>query len=418
MGETRRIRVLMKDGRRFEGLVLPKTDYSSDDILIIKLNNGYNIGITEKNIVKKDYLKETTSMKKIKALHIKGKGPLISVIGTGGTISSRVDYVTGGVKASMSADEIIASVPEVANYAQIEFVEVMRKLSEDMTPKNWSEIAQSIYHALKKSEGAVVFHGTDTMHYTASAISFMIDTIKPIVFTGAQRSSDRPSTDAFVNALCSVHAAKSNIAESVICFHSETSDSINHIIRGNRARKIHTSARPAFKSINYPPLAKVWPDGKFEKTADYIERGDGKPRLRNKVEPKVALIKIFPGADPSILNWYASKGYKGIVLEGTGLGHVPVNPDNKKGWIPVIKELKDRIIFVATSQAINGRTHKNVYTNLRELSRLGVSFVGDMLPETAYTKLSWALGNFPKTEVKKTMETNLKGEMSERTLRI
>jgi glutamyl-tRNA(Gln) amidotransferase subunit D len=326
-----------------------------------------------------------------------------------------VDYLTGGVKASMTAGEIFGAVPEAAGLADLKFTNLMNKLSEDMVPKNWAAIAAGVHKLLRNSEGVVVLHGTDTMHYTASALSFMLDTPKPVVLTGAQRSSDRPSSDAYMNVLCSINTAKSDVGEVVVCFHASTSDDFCHVIRGNRAFKGHSSARWAFRSINVPPLARVWPDGKFEKLSDYTERKKGKGKLLNKVEPRVALVKVFPGASPDVLNHYASKGYKGIVIEGTGLGHVPVNPDGGRGWIPTIKELRDDMLFVVTSQTLWGRTHKHVYTNLRKLSRLGVLFVGDMIPETAYTKLVWALGNFSRETAGKIMKKNVRGELSART---
>ncbi len=418
MDRVRKARVTLRDGRVFVGYLLPRTEFSGEDVVVLKLENGYNVGLNSKDIRKKEFLKGKAPIRKVPRIKVKGKGPVVSVVGTGGTIASRVDYLTGGVRASMNTAEILSAIPEAAEHAELRFVNVMHKLSEDMTPKNWAEIASQVARALKHSEGVVVLHGTDTMHYSASALSFMLDTPKPVVFTGAQRSSDRPSSDAYMNILCSIEAAKSDVGEVTVCFHSSTSDDFNHLIRGNRARKLHSSARAAFKSVNYPPLAKVWPDGKFEKIADYFPRREGNLALHNKFEPRVALVKTFPGADPDVLRYYASKNYKGIVIEATGLGHVPVNPDGGKSWIPVIEELRDEVLFVITSQTLWGRTHRYVYTNLRKLSRLGVSFVGDMLPETAYTKLVWALGNFDPEDARSIMESNLKGEMEKRTVSV
>ncbi|MBR9680972.1 MAG: Glu-tRNA(Gln) amidotransferase subunit GatD [Candidatus Altiarchaeota archaeon] len=408
MAKTNRVKITTKDGRIFIGYEIPKSDSSSDDISIIKLDNGYNIGVNTNKILKKEILKGMAQIKKIPVPKITGHGPKISLVGTGGTIASRVDYITGGVEGSMSTDEIISNVPEAADYADLKFVDVMNKQSEDFSPKDWLKIASAVYKELKKSEGVIVTHGTDTMHYTSSIMSFLIDTTKPIVFTGAQRSSDRPSSDAFMNILCSIHAAKQRIPESMICFHSSMSDDFNFLMRGNRTKKLHTSARHAFKSVNQLPLAKVWVDGKFKKLSDPIK--EQKPKLFSKLEEKVALVKVFPGSDPAILDYYASKNYKGIVLEGTGLGHVPVN--SKKSWIPKLEELKDEMTFVVTSQTDHGRTHKHVYSNLRKVSRLGVLYVEDMIPETAYTKLMWVLGNKLETSI---MNQNVKGELSNRT---
>ena len=410
----KRVRLTLKNGRSFAGFMLPKTEFSRKDITILKLDNGYNIGVGAAEIKKVDVLKKLPP-RKIPRLRIKGRGPRVSVIGTGGTVSSRVDYITGGVESSMSVEEILAFVPEAADHADLKFATAMNKLSEDMTPRNWVKIARETHKSLKDSEGIIILHGTDTMHYTASALSFMLDTDKPVILTGAQRSSDRPSTDAFLNILCSIHAAKSDVAEVGVCFHSGMSDDFNNLIRGNRARKLHSSARPAFVSVNRPPLASVWPNGKMKKGADYMKRGEAKLRLRPKLDGRVAIVKTFPGSDPEILSYYASQGYKGIIIEGTGLGHVPVSPGNKRSWIPVIEDFKDELVFVITSQTIFGRTHRNVYTNLRKLSSLGVSFVGDMTTEAAYAKLMWALGNHGREGAREIMEKNLKREMSPRT---
>lgn len=418
MADVKRARVEMEDGREFEGFIIPETEASADDILLLKLDNGYNVGLSKKKIKKKEIIEGEAPIQKVPRAQVKGRGPTVSVVGTGGTIASRVDYFTGGVKASMDTDEILAAVPEAAQHAQLRFTNLFNKLSEDMVPQNWADIAAEVHSQLSDSEGVVVLHGTDTMHYTASALSFMLETPKPVVLTGAQRSSDRPSTDAFQNILCSLHTAQANLGEVVVCFHAGTSDDYNHVLRGNRSRKMHTSARSAFKSINCPPLARVWPGGKWEDLAGHSARGEGEAELQNAFEPKVALVKVFPGSDPSVLDYYASEGYKGIVLEGTGLGHVPVDPDNGRGWLPTIRELRDDLAIVVTSQALYGRTHRHVYTNLRKLSRLGAVFVGDMLPETAYTKLVWALGNFDMAKVPDIMKKNLHGELSPRTLQI
>ena len=405
----------MNDGRVFEGFIVPRTESSSEDILILKLKSGYNVGLSRKNIASIRDIEEVqfpsgTSRK------IEGKGPKVTVIGTGGTISSKVDYVTGGVEAKMSAEEILSFVPEVAEFADLEFVNVMKILSEDMSPGNWEKIARAAWKGVKESNGSIILHGTDTMHYTSSMLSFMINTSKPIVFTGAQRSSDRPSTDAFVNLLTSVRAALSDVAEVAICFHASMSDDFNYLIRGNRARKMHTSRRAAFVSVNYPPLAKVWPDGKIEKVANYMTRSDAEPELDTKIDERVALVKVYPGSDPEILNWFRSRGYRGVIVEGTGLGHVPVSPDNGRSWLPVISSLSDEMFVGVVSQTIFGRTHRYVYTNLRKLAAAGAVHLEDMTAEAAYTKLMWVLGHTDDLdEVGRLMLKNLKGEISKRT---
>jgi len=419
--ERRKVRIKTDDGRVFEGFIIPKTEFSSEDIVVLKLRSGYNIGISEKRIKEIEDLGEEAEVGRVILREkIEGKGPRVTMIGTGGTIASRVDYLTGGVKASMSVEEILSFVPEVEKFADLKFINLMQKLSEDMVPENWKQIAEEVGKHIKGSNGIVILHGTDTMHYTSSILSFMIDALKPIILTGAQRSSDRPSTDAFINILASVHAALSDIGEVAICFHASMSDECNYVIRGNRARKMHTSSRPAFKSINYPPLARIWPDGRFEKIAEYYSRNNEyEPKIDTKIEEKVALVKVYPGADPEILRWFAERGYRGIIIEGTGLGHVPVAPDNGKSWIPVIEELSEEVFVGIVSQTIFGRTHRYVYTNLRKLHRAGAVHLEDMTAETAYTKAMWVLGHVQDLEeAKKLMLKNLKGEISKRTLNV
>ncbi len=423
--DNKQVIVKLKDGTEVEGIAIPKTEYSKDDILIVKRRDGYNVGVSKQRIksikVVGDVGARAGRAAKADPKQFKG-GPGVGLLATGGTIASRVDYVTGGVRASMSAEEILSAVPEAGDFATIDFKTLFNKLSEDMTPQDWVRIAKATAALLKKNEGVVVLHGTDTLHYTAAALSFMIDSGKPVVLTGAQRSSDRPSSDAFENILASLRTAQSRIGETVVCFHSGTSDGSFDVMRATRVRKMHTSARPAFKSINTPVLATIDTAGRLKKLADFAERNNRKKTTVDaKLEDKVALVKVFPGSDPAVLEWYAGQGYKGVVLEGTGLGHVPVNPSNGRGWIPAIRKVmeEEKLAVVMTSQAIYGRTHPYVYTNLRALSKEGVIFAGDILPETALVKLMWVLGHTNKTEeVAKLMRTDLRGELTPRTLQV
>ncbi|HDR53202.1 MAG TPA: Glu-tRNA(Gln) amidotransferase subunit GatD [archaeon] len=428
--DNQQVEIRMKDGRRLEGVALPSTDFSDKSILIVKLKNGYNVGLSRKDILRVERRGRVEGIGRMGGVGnmLKGKPstgtrdvPPVGVLGTGGTVASRVDYVTGGVRASMTAEEILAFVPEVAEFADIKFVNLFSKLSEDMCPQDWPEIVRATARLLRQTEGVVVLHGTDTLHYTAAALAFMLTTSKPVVLTGAQRSSDRPSTDAFLNIQCGLRTALSDLGEPVVCFHSSTSDGTCDLMRATRTRKMHTSARAAFRSINTPVLARMDRGGKLEKLADYLLRSKGpaKVKVDVRLEPEVALVKVHPGADPRILKWYAQRGYKGVVLEGTGLGHVPVSPSNGRSWMPVIQKLAGEMAVVMTSQTIYGRTHPFVYTNLRELSQAGVIFAGDTLPETAMVKLMWVLGHTQKLEkVARQMQTNIKGELNPRTLEI
>jgi len=258
-----------------------------------------------------------------------------------------------------------------------------------------------------------VAHGTDTMHYTAAALSFILETPVPIIVTGAQRSSDRPSSDAFLNLMSSVAMAKSDIAEVTVCMHATENDNQAYIHRGTRVRKMHTSRRDTFNSINSPPLARV-KDGRvkiIDKTFTNHKRGECQLEVNDSLEEKVGFIKSYPGIAAELLDYHIDKGYRGILMEGTGLGHCPDH------LIPSLERAADEEIpVVMTSQCLYGRTNLNVYSTGRKILSSGVISVEDMLPETAYVKLVWALGqtNQPE-EVKTIMQTNLKGEMDEKS---
>jgi glutamyl-tRNA(Gln) amidotransferase subunit D len=258
------------------------------------------------------------------------------------------------------------------------------------------------------------------MHFTTAALSFFLkDLSKPVIFTAAQRSIDRGSSDAFMNLICSVAAAaKSDIAEVMTCMHGTTNDDYCILIRGSKVRKMHTSRRDAFRPVNELPLAKVYSDGKIEITnKNYNKRSDKKVTLENRFEDKTALIQIYPGMDPEIIDFYVKKGYKGIVISATALGHTPTEA-SPLNLLPAIKKAIDKgVAVVIASQTLYGRVHPYVYTNLRKLSiDLSCIFVEDMLPETAYIKLGWVLSQTTKPEkIREAMLTNVAGEITERT---
>lgn len=354
--------------------------------------------------------------------NIENNKKTISILGTGGTIASRIDYKTGGVYASFSSSDIITQIPELEKIAEIRARQIMQVMSEDITPLDWRIIAKEVANEINSEvDGIIITHGTDTMHYTAAALSFMLrDLKKPVVLVGSQRSSDRGSSDAFINLICaSQFITKSDVAEVCIVMHENISDETCIAIRGCRARKMHTSRRDAFKPINDLPIARIYPEGRIEIISkNYKKRDREKPyvNLDNNLEEKVALIKMYPGVDSRIIDFYIKNGYKGFVIEATGLGHVSTIGKNcmlKK----IEKAIKKEIPVVITSQCLYGRVHPTIYANLRKLSKIGCIFAEDMLPEVAYIKLMYALAHSNNIEeVKKIMLTNLANEISERTL--
>ena len=397
----------------FEGILLPSTD---ENIITIKMKNGYNIGILKENIKNIEIVAKGEKPKyELPPLNIEKNKDFktISILSTGGTVASKVDYKTGAVHPSFTADDLIRAVPELLDIANIKGRAIMNILSENMKPEYWKKIAEEIKKEIENgADGIVIAHGTDTMGYTASALSFMVKADVPIVLVGAQRSSDRPSSDAALNLISAVLAAREPIKGVYVVMHGESGDTFCYMHKGVKVRKCHSSRRDAFKSINSIPVAKINPFTKEIIYLQEVEKSDNskKVEINTNLEEKVALIKIYPGMDGEIIRFYVDKGYKGIVLEGTGLGHAP------EYIFEDIKYAIDKgVVVVMTTQTINGRVNMNVYSNGRELQKLGVIGCEDMLPEVAYVKLMYLLGNYEPEEAKKLINKNLVGEIEYRS---
>jgi glutamyl-tRNA(Gln) amidotransferase subunit D len=286
-----------------------------------------------------------------------------------------------------------------------------------MTHEHWQQLAKSVAKELKTSRGVIVTHGTDTLHFTAAALSFMLrDLGKPVVLVGAQRSTDRGSSDAAFNLLCSTRVALSDMAAVGICMHGNMADDYCIFTRGTKVRKMHTSRRDAFRPVNDKPLAMVWPDGKIKKMQRVPKRSSSTAKADTSFEPKVALIKSYPGRMPDVIDFYVNKGYRGLVLEATGLGQLPTY--GKVSWLKSIKRATDRGVLVCgAAETLYGRLNPNVYTEGRMCKEAGVLFLEDMLPETAYVKLGWVLGHTKSAEkAKEMMLTNYAGEISARIM--
>lgn len=410
---------IVKLGKTYEGLLMPRSGTGDSNCIVIKLSSGYNIGIKYEKGVSIEKIGTLIKKEPVESgMKFDQSKPKVSLIMTGGTIVNRVDYRTGGVAPLESPDQLLSNIPEMKNIAFVQNVlRPFSKASEDFNYKDWQALAKLAADELNKNHGVIVGHGTDTMHYTSAALSFMLRNLsKPLVFVGSQRSSDRGSSDAFMNLTCAAHAAVSDIAEVGVCMHATTNDNCCNLIRGTKARKMHSSRRDAFRSINEAPIAKIWPDGRIDVNNDYRRRSDEKVSADIKFEPNVALLKAYPGSEPEVLEFLAKKGYKGFVIEGTGLGHVPTAAE--KSWLPQIKKLtKDGIPVVITTQTIYGRVNTNVYTNLRILFNEAKAIPGeDMTSETAYVKLGWVLGHTKDAEeTRSIMLTNIAGEITKRS---
>ncbi|MCK5282452.1 MAG: Glu-tRNA(Gln) amidotransferase subunit GatD [Nanoarchaeota archaeon] len=413
-----RIKIVTKE-KEIEGILMPN---ESDSSVFIKRNDGYNMGIDKKKITKISVLKAKTEKKEQKKV-IKDKKGLkkIVILHTGGTIASKVDYETGGVIAKFSAGDLIEMFPELIEIANFQTDLVSNMMSEDMVFSDYQKIISSIKKYIGKCDGIIIGHGTDTLAYTAAALSFAIENPSiPILLVGSQRSSDRGSSDAAQNLLCaSLFITRSDFKGIAICMHNSSNDDKCAILPPTKTRKMHTSRRDAFKTINDSPIALV--DSKSQKI-EFIKEltdkatPDNKIIIKDKFETKVGLLKTHPNIDPNLFEFF-TKNYKAIIIEGTGLGHAPTNlgNNNLKNYEILKRFIKSGGIVAITSQCLFGRVHPNVYTNLRRLSDIGCIFCEDMLPETAFIKLAWLLGNYDKEKAKELLNKNLREEITERT---
>ena len=416
------------ESKSYEGILIPRSETGAGDHIVVKLKSGYNVGvrITSKIRVEKVGKGNKPSFASPPLPEQKPELPRVVIMSTGGTIASRVDYRTGAVRSALSASDLYGVVPELSDIARVDTQILFGLYSENITPKHWGEIAEAVAtHISQGVNGVLIAHGTDTMAYTAAALSFALQNLPvPVILVGAQRSSDRPSSDAATNLICAVEAAaRAPFAEVVLAMHETVSDSAIVFHRGTRVRKCHTSRRDTFKSVNATPIARVLSEStpsllnKEQSvsmlTDDYRQRDPSRKLvLKPDFSDKVALVKFHPGLDPAVIDWYVDRGFKGILLEGSGLGHV------SKFCFDAIKKAVSRGVVVAlASQCIWGRVNMNVYDTGRDLLNRGVIPCDDMFPETALVKLMWVLGQTSSPdEAKKLLKQNIAGEFSPRTL--
>ncbi|MBT4375828.1 Glu-tRNA(Gln) amidotransferase subunit GatD [archaeon] len=413
-----------KAGDRVE-VHLAKSEYSGillespeSGIVLVKLDTGYNIGLNKKDVLKIDVLEEGKEVEKDVELKNDKNKPNVAMIVLGGTIASRLNPGKGGVDFVEEPSDLFKYYPGLFDKVNISKVEVpFMKGSENMDYKDWQKVAKVCEKYLEDGsiEGILITQGTDTLHYTSAALSFFLGEVsKPVVLTYSQRSIDRASSDADLNLQCAALACISEIAEVMVVGHASTNDDFCYALAGTKVRKMHSSRRDAFKGVNRKPFAKIDRAG-VTILSEHRVRGKGKRgvKIDTRFEEKVALVKFYPGQDPDILDYYVDKGYKGIVIEMAGLGHVATS-GARLSWIKKLKDVQSKgLVICAAAQTINGRLDPLVYVTGRELIETGIIYLEDMLSETAFVKLGWVLGH-KDWNVREKMLENFSWELNDR----
>ncbi|MEK6931229.1 MAG: Glu-tRNA(Gln) amidotransferase subunit GatD [Thermoproteota archaeon] len=394
------------------GIIMPRYEHTDDKHLVLKLKSGYNIGLEiekiekiekisspEKGIGKKENLEKNPVL------------PKILLLSTGGTIASKVDYRTGAVTPVLTAEELNSSVPELAKIANVDAEVLFSEYSENIMPEHWLKIAEKLKeYSTSDYSGIIIAHGTDTMHYTSSFLSFALAGFPiPIALVGSQRSSDRASSDAALNLMGAIKFLVGCKTNGVyIVMHQDENDETIACHLGTRVRKNHTSKRGAFQTIGGNPAFIIVNDQIQRNMKDeFFKVKEFQPRIN--LNTKVALVKYHPGYDPSLLGKIIEMNYSGIIFEGTGLGHIgKIMYDN-------VKKANEKGIFLGmTSQCIDGRVRMTVYESGRDLLNLGIISLENMIPEVALVKAMWALGNSETLEdVKQIMLQNIASEISD-----
>ena len=356
----------------YTGILMPRYESGDDSHIILKLKSGYNVGININEIQEI----EVIPSQEIKSEHVEKQKenlslPKILLISTGGTIASKVDYRTGAVTPALSASELNEAVPELAKIANIDSEVLFSEYSENLQPEHWLKIAEKL-DSISNSDyaGIIIAHGTDTMHYTSSFLSFALSGFPvPIALVGSQRSSDRPSSDAALNLIAATKfLTESNVKGIFVVMHNNASDETVVCHKGTRVRKNHTSKRGAFETMGDDP-AFIITENKIEKNIDedFFKNTKYEPKLR--LDTKVSLVKYHPGYDPKQVENLTKLGFKAIIFEGTGLGHVG------KTMYNVIKDAREQGIFLGmTSQCLDGGVRMTVYDSGRDLLDLGIKY--------------------------------------------
>jgi len=410
-----KVRILKGDAK-YEGVLLPRSQHTNDDYVTLKVDTGYNLGVLVDDQTRIEVHGRQKGHYQLPSIDVQFKKdlPNVTLLGTGGTVASRLDYRTGAVLPAFTPEELFSAVPELVSAVNLTPKTLYQILSENFRPEYWVKTAEAIAKEIQSGvQGVIIGHGTDTMCTTGAALAYFLRNLPiPVVLVGSQRSSDRPSSDGPRNILYAARlAGYENFAEVTVCMHGSTSDSYNLIHRAVRCRKMHSSRRDTFRTLDDIPL------GKIDDTTVTLYKNDIHPRsdpadfiLDTKIDTRVGMLYSYPGMNPDILDSMIDKGYHGIVIIGTGLGHVGTDM-----FPPLERCHQEEIPVVLIVEPLFGYIHLRVYETGRDMLARGVIEGGNMLPSAAYTKLIWVLGHTRNIdEVKHLMQTNIAGEITER----
>jgi glutamyl-tRNA(Gln) amidotransferase subunit D len=418
-----RVDIKTTDGE-YTGLILPRSKTEDAEHIVIKMPLGYNNGINVDSItdMKKTGHREGNYAIPEKEFPYDKRKKNVVLLGTGGTIASRLDYTTGAVVPAFSPGELYGAVPELADICNLTTVKLFGVFSENMGPEQYKVLAEEIGKLIAEGvDGIVIGHGTDTMHHTAEILSYMVqNTPVPIVLVGSQRSSDRPSSDAARNLINAVYtAAYSDIAEVMVCMFGPTSDDYGLLHMGTRVRKMHSSYRSTFRTLSDIPIAMIIttdergvdaPDRVVPLREHKKRREDKDVVINAAYDDRVAILYYYPGMKPDMVDSLVERGYRGIMIAGTGLGHVNSDLNESLG-----RAIKKGVAVVMTVQTLWGFVQMNVYDTGRYLLELGIIPCDNMLPEAAYMKLCWVLGQTKDLgEVREMMLNPIANEITER----
>jgi len=403
-----------------EGRLMPKPESGNPGSIVLKLESGYNIGLKPENIelVEKN---ESEEKEKAEIQHEEDK-PDILVLHTGGTIASRVSYEEGGVKPAFDPEDLVEMYPELTEICNVHSDVIAQMLSEDMEPEHWQQIAEEIDNVKDDYDGIIIGHGTDTMAYTGAALTLMLQNLDTgVILVGSQRSSDRPSSDASMNMVCAAEfLTETDFKGLGICMHKTSSDDVCNILPAAKTRKMHTSRRNAFQSINSEPIGTV--DYQEREIETNFENSEEEYNTEFELNTNIGFLKVRPGMDPEEIEFLINQDYDGVIIEGTGLGHMPVNAFDDKTEhhaeiLEKIEELAEDSVVVMSSQCVNGRTDMDVYDAGLKIQDAGVIEAEDMHPELAYVKLMWSLGQESSLGgARKLFKTEINGELEDRSI--